>query len=151
MAGSLMSAGGGRSGGSGRHRLRRQLQSDINVTPFVDVMLVLLIVFMVTAPMMTQGVQVALPEAEAKPLTPPTPPLEISVRGNGDILLQAQQINNLAALQRRVGQIMAQKKEGTTVLIRADRSVDYGRVAQVMAALQQAGIVDVGLVTTPQE
>jgi biopolymer transport protein TolR len=121
--------------------------ADINVTPFVDVMLVLLIVFMITAPLMTQGVDVALPEVENVPIHDASEPLEVSIKSNGSIYLQARKVG-LEALPARL-KAVTRVRDKTMILVRADKNVPYGRVMQVMGALQSAGLHNVGLVTQP--
>ncbi|MET0183150.1 MAG: protein TolR [Caulobacterales bacterium] len=142
MAMSLAGSRRGRGGARRRGRL-----SEINVTPFVDVMLVLLIVFMVTAPLLTVGVPVELPRTEAKQLPPETEPLTVTVRADGSIYLQETRVERAAL----VDQLRAIAREGyeRRLFIRADSSVPYGRVADVMAALNSAGYRNLGLVTDP--
>lgn len=127
----------------------RQPISDINVVPFIDIMLVLLVVFMVTAPMMTEGVQVALPEVESTPITEQTEPMQVTIKKDGTIYIQekAVQLNDLAATLKAI----KEQKPKANILLRADKSVNYGRVMEVMASLQLAGLVDVGLVTEPSK
>jgi biopolymer transport protein TolR len=120
--------------------------SEMNITPFVDVMLVLLIIFMVAAPMMTQGVQVALPKADAKPIEQDKP-VEITLKPEGRIYVGSALVpmeNLIARLQ-----VVQENRENASILLRADARMDYGSVMKVMAALQAAGMVDVGLVTEP--
>jgi biopolymer transport protein TolR len=124
-----------------------QLMSDINVTPFVDVMLVLLIIFMVTAPMMVQGVNVALPEVTAEALPAETEPLLISVDARGRIFINEFQVEP-DFLRDKLVKIL----EGRTdreVFLRADRQIAYGQVVRVMAQIQSAGVEKLGMVTTP--
>ena len=125
----------------------RQPMSDINVVPFIDIMLVLLVVFMVTAPMMTQGVQVSLPEVENSPMTEENEPMQVSLKNDGSIYIQEKtvKLNKLAATLKAI----KEQKPATTILLRADQEVSYGRVMEVMSSLQVAGLVDVGLVTKP--
>ena len=127
----------------------RQPISDINVVPFIDIMLVLLVVFMVTAPMMTEGVQVALPEVESTPITEQTEPVQVTIKQDGNIFIQekAIQLNDLAATLKAI----KEQKPQTNILLRADKNVNYGRVMEVMSSLQLAGLVDVGLVTEPAQ
>lgn len=137
------SAGGG---GKGRYASRLKPMSDMNVTPFVDVMLVLLIVFMIAAPMMTQGVQVALPKANAKPIEQ-SQPIEVNLKKDGNIYISQQQVP-MEALVERLRLIQENRKEAS-ILLRADADLNYGAVMKIMAALQAAGMVDVGMVTEP--
>ncbi len=120
---------------------------EINVTPLVDVMLVLLIIFMVTAPLLTQGVNVDLPDAAAPPLQQNIEPLVISIRGDGSLYLQDHKIS-LEQLSPRIEAIRKQKP-GLPVFIRGDAKTPYERVAQVMGLLANANITKVGLVTEP--
>jgi biopolymer transport protein TolR len=128
----------------GRRRRARPL-SEINVTPFVDVMLVLLIVFMVTAPLLTVGVPVDLPKTKAQPLSQDREPLTISVRRDGSVYLQ----NALVAEDDLVPRLTAIAANGydQRVFVRGDKAVDYGRVMQVMALVSAAGFTHIGLVT----
>jgi biopolymer transport protein TolR len=131
----------------GRRSMRHMgLVSEVNVTPFVDVMLVLLIVFMVTAPLLTVGVPVELPETAAKPMQGDIEPLTVSVQGDGKIFLQETEID----LQSLVPRLEAIAKNGyeERIFVRADKAVDYGSVMQVMGALNAAGFRKIGLVTS---
>lgn len=128
----------------GRRRRSRPL-SEINVTPFVDVMLVLLIVFMVTAPLLTVGVPVDLPKTKAQPLSQDREPLTLSVRRDGSIYLQNTRISE-DDLVPRLNAIAANGYD-QRVFVRGDKAVDYGRVMQVMALVSAAGFTHIGLVT----
>jgi biopolymer transport protein TolR len=121
--------------------------SDINVTPFVDVMLVLLVIFMVTAPMMTTGLDVNLPQAKGGALDESRPPIIISISGQSDIYINDRRI----ALEKLGGAVLGeqQAKGNPLVLLKADRSVPYGVVVQVMGALKAAGVEKLGMVTEP--
>ncbi|MCF6180237.1 MAG: protein TolR [Geopsychrobacter sp.] len=130
---------------------RRSNMSQINVTPFVDVMLVLLIIFMVTAPMLDQGVSVDLPEVESAPsLQSKSEPLVITVEKNGNLLIGKTRIRNIAKLTPVVLQAL-KGKETREVFLEADKAVSYGRVVEVMAALKKAGIERLGMVTRMPE
>jgi biopolymer transport protein TolR len=142
MAGAMMGAGSRRRG-----RRRRALVSEINVTPFVDVMLVLLIVFMVTAPLLTTGIAVDLPKTEAKALPTETDPLTITVQQNGAIFIQDSEIDQ-AALLERLAAVSGQGYD-QRIFVRADTNAAYGRVAEVMATMSAAGYKNLGLVTDP--
>ena len=142
-----MSAGAP-GGGRGRGRRRHAAMSEINMTPMVDVMLVLLIIFMVAAPMLTAGVPVDLPESQAKALTSPEEPLTISVNKTGDVFLQETKID-LTSLAERLQAIGAERKE-TPVYIRGDRGLAYGRMMEVMGMVNAAGFRKVSLVTQGQ-
>ncbi|PLX88892.1 MAG: protein TolR [Desulfuromonas sp.] len=126
---------------------RRSSLSQINVTPFVDVMLVLLIIFMVTAPMMDQGVEVDLPEvAEAPSLPSQKEPLVVTVEKSGTILIGKSKIDTVEKLIPVLQQALKEKKD-REVYLEADQKVPYGRVVQVMAAVKRAGIEKLGMVT----
>jgi biopolymer transport protein TolR len=127
---------------------RYQPMAEMNVTPFVDVMLVLLIVFMIAAPMMTQGVQIALPKADAKPIEQ-AQPVEVNLKADGSIYISQQHIPFEALVERL--QLIQENRKEASILLRADSTLNYGEVMKVMAALQAAGMVDVGLVTEPAE
>jgi biopolymer transport protein TolR len=131
---------------------RRSSMSQINVTPFVDVMLVLLIIFMVTAPMLDQGVQVDLPEvAEAPGLPVQQEPLVVTIEKNGQILLGKARIDQLEKLGPVIQQALKGKPD-REVFLEADEKVAYGRVVQVMAAVKKAGVEKLGMVTRlPEE
>ena len=133
---------------SSRGRGRRAPMADINVTPLVDVMLVLLIIFMVTAPLMTAGVPVNLPDARAKALEQQQKPVEISMDGTGAVFIDTDQVSE-DALPVRLAAIAASRAVGNEpqVLLRADRQLDYGRVMRVMGELNRAGLNRVALVT----
>ncbi len=120
---------------------------EINVTPLVDVMLVLLIIFMVTAPLLTQGVNLDLPDSNAPALQQNIEPLVISVRKDGRLYMQKHAVK-LKQLAARV-QAMRQNNPNLPVFIRGDAKAAYQYVAQVLSALEQAGIKKVGLVTEP--
>ena len=121
---------------------------EINVTPLVDVMLVLLIIFMVTAPLLTQGVNVDLPDAASPPMRQNIEPLVVSIRKNGKIYLQKHAIR-IEQLAPRIKAIRKQKPK-LPVFIRGDAKTPYERVAQVMSLLAKAGVKEVGLVTEPR-
>jgi biopolymer transport protein TolR len=132
---------GPRKAGRQRHRP----VSDINVTPMVDVMLVLLIIFMVTAPLLTAGVQVDLPKTEAAPIKGDDQPLSVSIDAQGDIWIQETKVT-LDELGPKLQAITAQKPD-TRIFIRGDKGIDYGRVMEVMGYLGSAGFTKVALVT----
>lgn len=131
---------------------RRSSLSQINVTPLVDVMLVLLIIFMVTAPMLDQGVEVALPEvAEAPGLPAQEEPLVITLDRSGQILIGKAKVDQLDKLGPVVTQALKGKPE-REVFLEADEKVPYGRVVQVMAAVKKSGVEKLGMVTRlPEE
>lgn len=130
-------------GRRGRRRIRPM--AEINVTPFVDVMLVLLIVFMVTAPLLTVGVPVDLPKTHAQPLSQEREPLSVSVRRDGSIYLQNTRVSEDDLVPRLTA--IAANGYDQRIFVRGDRSVDYGRVMQVMALVSAAGFTHIGLVT----
>ena len=136
-----------RSGRRGRRG--RRLIGDINVTPFVDVMLVLLIIFMVAAPLLTVGVPVDLPKTEAKSLPTEQEPISVTIQANGQVFLQNEAIaydQLLPAVTALAGQTFNRR-----IFIRAAETADYGAVMQVMARLNSAGYRNLGLVTDPIE
>jgi biopolymer transport protein TolR len=138
--------GTGTAGGARRRRRSyRGLNSEINVTPFVDVMLVLLIVFMIAAPLLTVGVPVDLPETQAKPMEGDTEPLTVTVKPDGAIFLQDTEVE-LATLVPKL-QAIAENGYEERIFVRGDRNVDYGRVMKVMGALNAAGFKRIGMVT----
>jgi TolR protein len=120
--------------------------ADINVTPLVDVMLVLLIIFMIAAPMLHQGVEVALPRAEAQNLTLRVEdPLVVSVDRDGNVYLQETQVAAEDLVERVTGQIKSRGDE--SVFLKGDREVPYGKIIEVLDILHQGGIVHVGMIT----
>ena len=140
------SSRGGR--GSGRRRSRRgRLNADINVTPLVDVMLVLLIVFMVAAPLLSVGVPLELPKTDAKSLPSQTEPITISVDQQGGIYIQDTEVS-LDELAPRLSAIAANGYE-ERIYLRADEDADYGAVMKVMARVNASGFTNIGLVTDP--
>ncbi len=141
--------------GVSRRTQRRRPMAEINVVPYIDVTLVLLIIFIVTAPMMQMGVDVELPQAEAKTVeTDEQLPLIISIKADGSLFLnegnQADSPVTAPELPQRIQAVLA-KKPGLAVLIRGDQHVDYGRVVTIMAALKEAGVPSVGLMTRPAD
>lgn len=134
-----------------RRRARLRPMAEINVVPYIDVMLVLLIIFMVTAPMLMQGVQVDLPQAKTEPVdNQDSEPLIVSINARGQLFLnlgaQDDQILSLATVRQRVGAVMRRSPD-KPLLVWGDRAVPYGEVVALMAALQDAGAAGVGLVT----
>jgi biopolymer transport protein TolR len=130
-------------------RRRRPPLNQINVTPFVDVMLVLLIVFMVTAPLLTVGVTVDLPETRASPLPGQDEPLSVTVASDGRVFLQDSAIS-LEELGPRLRAI-SERKADARIFVRGDRVIDYGRVMEVVGAIHDAGFARVALVTELEE
>ena len=146
-----MQAGGAGAQGSGRRRRRRRQQpmSEINVTPFVDVMLVLLIIFMVAAPLLTVGVPLDLPETQAKPLEGATEPITISVSADGRIYMQDTEI----AAEEVVPKLEAIAANGyeERIFVRGDENADYGTIMRVMGRINAAGYKRLGLVTLEEQ
>jgi len=141
----------GSGGGRGHRRRRRHhgLISEINVTPFVDVMLVLLIIFMVAAPLLTVGVPIDLPETQAKALNTETQPITISVSQAGEIHLQ----ETVIPIDEVVPKLQAIAKTGyeERIFIRGDKLADYGTVMNVMAQISAAGFRNIGLISLPEQ
>ena len=132
---------------------RRAPMAEINVTPLVDVMLVLLIIFMITAPLLTAGVPVNLPDSRAAALDQPDKPVMISLDETGRIFLDDEEVSQ-AALATRLAGFAGQKGadgKAPQVFLRADRGLDYGRVMRVMGELSRAGLTRVALVTVGEE
>lgn len=133
---------------------KRKLMAEINVVPYIDVMLVLLVIFMVTAPLLTQGIEVELPKASSEPIdsVPDHDPLVLSVDAEGNLYLNAgddeDQPSSGQKIRRLVGIILGEKPD-TPVFVKADRSVAYGNVVGAMVVLQQAGATNIGFVTDP--
>ena len=133
---------------------KRKLMGEINVVPYIDVMLVLLVIFMVTAPLLTQGIEVELPKAGAEPIETSSErlPLVLSVDPEGFLYLNVGDDEELPVeaqeVVARVGAVMRNAPE-TPILVKADRSVAYGYVVGAMVLLQQGGAEDVGFVTDP--
>lgn len=129
--------------------------AEINVVPYIDVTLVLLIIFMVTAPMLQMGVEVELPQAAAKTIDPHAElPIIITITATGELFLDAGNQADTPVTQAELpGRVQAARARQTelAVLIRGDSKVDYGRVVTVMAALKQAGVPSVGLMTRPAD
>jgi biopolymer transport protein TolR len=130
---------------NGRPALRGRYRplSEINVTPLVDVMLVLLIIFMVTAPLMTSGVSVDLPKTDAKPLNSDSQPVTVSIDAGGKIFLQDQELQ-LADLVPKL-QAIAQNDQDRRVFVRGDKALAYGRIMEVMGTITQGGFTKVAL------
>jgi len=139
------SMGGGSSKASKRRTVRSNAFSDINITPMVDVMLVLLIIFMVAAPMMTSGVNVDLPKSSAAPVAGQDEPLAVSITANGKIYIQKTRVE-LKDLQTKLKAITSEKKD-TRIFVRGDKTVDYGRIMQVVGEINAAGFGKVALIT----
>ena len=132
-------------GRASRRRAHYQPMSEINVTPFVDVMLVLLIVFMVTAPLLTVGVPVDLPKTKAQSISDSVEPLVVSINGEGEIYIQ----DTTVELKNLIARLSAitENKADTRIYVRGDRAIDYGRVMAVMGRINNAGFTRVALIT----
>ena len=143
MGMNVASAGGGSR--RGRRSARRAPVSEINVTPFVDVMLVLLIIFMVAAPLLTVGVPIDLPETRAQALNSETQPITISVDDQGRVFLSENEI----PVEEVVAKLEAVARTGfdERIYVRGDRTADYGTVMKVMGRINEAGYRNIGLVT----
>jgi len=138
------------------HRGRKlRPMAEINVVPYIDVMLVLLVIFMITAPLLTQGVKVELPQADAEPIEEEAKrPLVVSVDRKGDFFItyDDDRTRRLEAEElRRQAAAILKNNPGIPVLVKGDRAVDYGRVVEAMVLLQSAGAQSVGLLTEPGE
>lgn len=137
-----------------RRRRKRRLVSDLNVVPYIDVMLVLLIIFMVTAPILTQGIKVDLPQAESKAISQVNQrPFIVSVNSRGEVFINQEgsslPINRVQL--RQMASAWQAKYPDKPAYIRADRNLAYGKVVQVMAWLQSAGIAKIGLITQDED
>jgi biopolymer transport protein TolR len=132
-----------RLNGRSQFRGRYRPLSEINVTPLVDVMLVLLIIFMVTAPLMTSGVSVDLPKTDAKPLNTDSQPLTVTINAAGKIFLQDQEVE-LPELVTKL-QAIAQNNQERRIFVRGDKDLAYGRIMEVMGTITQGGFTKVAL------
>jgi len=130
-------------------KIRRSKEpiSEINVTPFVDVMLVLLIIFMVTAPLLTVGVQVDLPETSADTLAEETEPLTLTINAKGEIFIQETKVE----YEKIIAKILAvsNNRTDTRIYVRGDKTINYGRVLEIMGMLSGAGFSKVALISEP--
>jgi biopolymer transport protein TolR len=143
MAGSVIaSAAGGRSG-----RRRRAVMSEINVTPFVDVMLVLLIVFMVSAPLLTVGVPINLPQSQAKSLSQNTDPLTVAIDGQGQIFLQDAKVTADELMAKLQAVTATRGGFAAPIYFKADKALNYGMIMRLLGRLNSAGYGRVELVT----
>ncbi len=138
-----------------RQKKSRKPMAEINVVPYIDVMLVLLIIFMITAPLLTQGVKVDLPVADAEPIqADEKEPVIVSVNAKGELFIDVGEGKNSPVdedtLMTRVAAVL-KYQPGTPILVRGDRKVDYGRVVEAMVMVQAAGAPNVGLVTETPE
>lgn len=149
--GMSMGSGGAGRGGRGNRRRRRGhgVISEINVTPMVDVMLVLLIIFMVAAPLLTVGVPIDLPDTQAKAMNADTQPITVSINDTGKVYLQETEI----PIDEVVAKLQAISKTGyeERIFVRGDKIADYGTVMKVMARISAAGYKNIGLVTLQEQ
>jgi biopolymer transport protein TolR len=134
------------SGGGGKSRM---VLSEINVTPMVDVMLVLLVIFMVTTPMMQQGIDIELPETASSGTAPADEPFVLQIKKNRKIYV-GEQLLPTDGLSKRLEAIF-EKRKNKQIYLQADKAVDYGFVAETMAEIRAAGIYNIGLVTLPKQ
>ena len=147
--GASVNTGGGGGGGRRRRTKRHRPMSEINVTPFVDGMLVLLIIFMVAAPMLTAGVPIDLPNAKGKQLDSPKDVLEIRVKPDGQVFIGEQPVS-----LDKLGAVLRERAKGGTdepVFIRGDKGLAYGNVMRVMGELQASGFKKLNMVTDGEE
>jgi biopolymer transport protein TolR len=145
-------AGGAHSGAFGKRRHRRRpVMAEINVTPMVDVMLVLLIIFMVSAPLLTVGVPIDLPQSQAANLQPENEPLAISINVKGQIFLQNSEIKLEELVPKLKAVTQARGGADERIFVRGDKTVDYGTIMRVMGRLSAAGFRRVGLVTEVEQ
>src|SRR5690606_14766513 len=140
---------GMQSGGRRRRGRKKALMSEINVTPFVDVMLVLLIIFMVSAPLLTVGVPIDLPDTQAKAMNADTQPITVSVNSEGKIYLQETEIPIEEVVPKL--QAIAKTDYEERIFVRGDKAADYGTVMKVMARISAAGFKNIGLVTLQEQ
>lgn len=125
------------------------MMAEINVTPFVDVMLVLLVIFMITAPLMQYGMEVQLPEEKIAPISPKDVPT-VSIKSNKKVYWNKEKVSNLIHLAQNVEAYLKKYKDGS-VNLRADKALDYGFVMHVMATLKNSGVKNIGMVTDPSK
>jgi biopolymer transport protein TolR len=142
-------AGAAQSGRRRRRGRRSGAINEINMTPFIDVMLVLLIIFMVAAPLMTVGVPLDLPQTSAAPLNVDAKPVTLSIKESGQVFLAETELTD----ETIVGKLAEAAKQGfeERIFVRGDKKVDYGRVAEVMSIVTSAGYKRVALVTEPDQ
>mgnify|MGYP001247816341 FL=1 len=128
-------------------RSEREPMSEINVTPFVDVMLVLLIIFMVTAPLLTVGVQVDLPETSADTLPEESEPLTLTINSKGEVFIQESKIEFDNLIKKILA--VSNNRTDTRIYVRGDKTINYGRVLEVMGKLSGSGFTKVALISEP--
>ncbi|MFN3853128.1 MAG: protein TolR [Phreatobacter sp.] len=144
--GAQLAGGGSGRGGSGRRRRRAFVMNEINITPFVDVMLVLLVIFMIAAPLMTVSVPIDLPQASARAIQQDRPPITVSVRQNGEIYVGDNRVENGQLLER----IRASAQNGTDerIFVRGDAAANYQAIMDVLSQIKNGGFTKVALVAT---
>ena len=133
---------------------KKKPMGEINVVPFIDVMLVLLVIFMITAPMLTQGVQVDLPQVSSEPIdTQDSDPIIISVDREGGYFITLGEDSTSVSLEQMSERVAAilQRRPGTPVMVRGDRNVQYGQIVLLMSTLQRSGVANVGLLSEPPQ
>ena len=130
-------------------RGKRQLMSEINITPFVDVMLVLLVVFMVTAPMMISGINVNLPQSSAAPLSGSDEPLTITVTDKGVVYIQDIEIASSDLIPKLIA--ITKEKKDSRILVRGDKDVNYGTIMSVVGSINEAGYSHISLITQMED
>ena len=123
------------------------MMAEINVTPFVDVMLVLLVIFMITAPLMQHSLEVQLPEESTEPVQVKEIP-SVTLKGNKKVFWNEDEMGNLLILSRKVEEYLSNNQNGG-VYLKADKALDYGFVMQVIATVRRAGVENIGMVTEP--
>ena len=128
-------------------RKRRPMMAEINVTPFVDVMLVLLVIFMITAPLMQHSLEVQLPKESTEPVQVKEIP-SVTLKGNKKVFWNEDEMVNLLVLSRKVEEYLSNNQNGG-VYLKADKTLDYGFVIQVIATVRRAGVENLGMVTEP--
>jgi len=138
-----------------RHRIKKRPMSEINVVPYIDVMLVLLIIFMITAPLLSQGVKVVLPKTPSEPMpAADKEPVIVSIDSNGDFYINygdnQDKPLNAETLVNRISAVLKYQPQ-LPVYVKGDKNVAYGRVVSIMALLQSAGVDGIGMITEPPE
>ena len=128
-------------------RKRRPMMAEINVTPFVDVMLVLLVIFMITAPLMQHSLEVQLPKESTEPVQVKEIP-SVTLKGNKKVFWNEDEMINMLVLSRKVEEYLSDNQNGG-VYLKADKTLDYGFVMQVIATVRRAGVENIGMVTEP--